>query len=1022
MASRRLAHFGAFDHDSFGDLLMPHVAEHMLADAFEIVHVAPTDDATAWTDARPIITAAEAIARDDWDGVLVGGGDIIQATLWSTALWTVDDATRTDVAGLVACWIGAGLLGARLEIPVVWNAPGVPQPVPETFESQARRALAAVDYLAVRDDVSLANLAGVVASAETAVIPDTAISVADVWPVADERSGLLAVCVGAADSRDRGADLAAGIATARAAIDAGGVVELPLMAWADGTSDATERRTLRDVAEVIGASSGYLGNSLHGFIAAVSYGRPAVLVVPRGAASTHKYDGFVAAIGGDPADHIASDWSQGAALIGAAPVIDWRRAAGPVMAAHWARVRATLLQPHRSAKLPIWRSAVSVATADAADAARLGLAPGVVSSLLADASTELGSAASTARSLGEHAARLEEEIARLVEERSAELTRSRAEAAAGAAEVHAAHVDAALLAERLIATQVAQARAELRTDEQARRVDELQLRQNTVDLQLAALAIARDATSRELAAATAERDAMAASSSWRLTEPLREFARRHPSVLARIRGAGRGTAEDRSRFGPASSSRPSGGSGADTTNDRTARDRPTTPLVGDRAVTGRSITSARDDVVRTLSTERLGPPQADPGADARRILCVSHVLPGAARAGNSYRIERMLRWLSERGEAITLVVSPLPGHWPSHDELAAAAARFPRLIVVDRAGRVFHNLADGGAIDDIDGAAVDAEAAAVSHAAGGSDETGSDVVEIARRFCPDWLVRVVALLDRATPFDVVLAEYVFMSRAFAAVDHAVLKIVDTHDVFSSKQTNVVDLGFADELVLSGAQEARLLAGADVVIGIQPGETSMLRRLAGAARVINVGLDFEVVEPSAPAAGPTALVVASDNPLNGRGLADLIRFAWPIVIADVPKARLRVVGDVGRTLVDPPDTVDVVGRVVDLAPEYQGAAVAVNPAVAGTGLKVKTVEALAHLCPVVGFPAAVDGVAPLGEPFVTVVSTWPELGRRLVTRLTSPLGPEERIELARSVTTTVSADVVYRELAEVLDAL
>ena len=45
--------------------------------------------------------------------------------------------------------------------------------------------------------------------------------------------------------------------------------------------------------------------------------------------------------------------------------------------------------------------------------------------------------------------------------------------------------------------------------------------------------------------------------------------------------------------------------------------------------------------------------------DGRRLICVSHVLPYPPRAGNEYRIHRMLTWLAEQNWDILLVVCPL---------------------------------------------------------------------------------------------------------------------------------------------------------------------------------------------------------------------------------------------------------------------------------------------------------------------------------------------------------------------------
>jgi hypothetical protein len=40
MRKKKIAHFGAFDHDSYGDLLFPLVAEAFLGSEFEVVHIA----------------------------------------------------------------------------------------------------------------------------------------------------------------------------------------------------------------------------------------------------------------------------------------------------------------------------------------------------------------------------------------------------------------------------------------------------------------------------------------------------------------------------------------------------------------------------------------------------------------------------------------------------------------------------------------------------------------------------------------------------------------------------------------------------------------------------------------------------------------------------------------------------------------------------------------------------------------------------------------------------------------------
>jgi len=55
---------------------------------------------------------------------------------------------------------------------------------------------------------------------------------------------------------------------------------------------------------------------------------------------------------------------------------------------------------------------------------------------------------------------------------------------------------------------------------------------------------------------------------------------------------------------------------------------------------------------------------------------------------------------------------------------------------------------------------------------------------------------------------------------------------------------------------------------------------------------------------------------------------------------------------------------------------------INPAVAGTGLKIKTVEAIAHLRPVVGWPHNRDGLPDAFKQFVYEATNWRDFAQEL----------------------------------------
>jgi hypothetical protein len=402
----------------------------------------------------------------------------------------------------------------------------------------------------------------------------------------------------------------------------------------------------------------------------------------------------------------------------------------------------------------------------------------------------------------------------------------------------------------------------------------------------------------------------------------------------------------------------------------------------------------------------------------RRLMCVSHVMPYPTRAGNAYRIHRLLRWLADEGWDLTVVLCLAEA--PSEQQLTALATVYPNLVVCTHGGHVWHHLEDGGAhLEALRGRTPVRVAEQLGEDGAARLSTGS--LWLQRGFCPDVLVSLLRHLDRAIRPDVLLAEYVFMARAFPLLRPESLKVVDTIDVFSAKTDKVERYGVSDGYAMSESEEAALLRRADVLIGIQPDEAVTLARLSPDNVVVCAGIDVDVAEgPAEPPSCRRAVLVASDNPMNVHGVQEFLRAAWPLVRAAVPDAELRVIGAVGEAITAPPSGVTIVGRAERIEGEYRAARAAINPAIAGTGLKVKTIEALGHLRPIVTWPAGVDGLGPIGRRFCDVASSWTDFAHGLV-RLLSTTSTLSAMAAHRDVLArTLAAGAVYGPLGRVLD--
>jgi hypothetical protein len=477
------------------------------------------------------------------------------------------------------------------------------------------------------------------------------------------------------------------------------------------------------------------------------------------------------------------------------------------------------------------------------------------------------------------------------------------------------------------------------------------------------------------------------SSSRQLTRLLRGVAARHPRATAAVRGwVGR---------------------------------HPKLKRAAKTLIGGLWRTAPRSFAVHALPVSAIPPHEALRRGTGRRAMSFGHVLPYPIRAGNEYRFYRLLRWLAEQNWDLLLVICPF--ELPPPKQLALAAAVFPRLIVLDRSGAVYHNLGDEPGL--LDSLRLD-QGRDIKQLLG-EDDTNPEharILGLQRAFCPDELVEVLLRLDSAYRPELLLSQYIFQTRAFAEFRPETIKVVDTVDVFSSRASKIERYGTTDGLAMSEAEEASLLRRAELLIAIQPNEADDLARLAPDQRVVSVGVDFPVCSaPVAAATGQTVLLIASGNPINVKGLQDFLADCWPLVAHKAPAAELVVGGAVCDAVRQPPERVTLLGRVGDVENLYAQARVLINPAIAGVGLKIKTVEAICHFRTIVCWPSGVDGVPPEALAHCRVATDWGTFAEHIITVLTddgvasAPIRDRELLEFV------FSPDTVYAPLREALDA-
>jgi glycosyltransferase involved in cell wall biosynthesis len=239
-------------------------------------------------------------------------------------------------------------------------------------------------------------------------------------------------------------------------------------------------------------------------------------------------------------------------------------------------------------------------------------------------------------------------------------------------------------------------------------------------------------------------------------------------------------------------------------------------------------------------------------------------------------------------------------------------------------------------------------------------------------------------------FDVVIVEYVFLSKAFDAFDSSVLKILDTHDVMANRHRQYLAQGHRPAwFSTTNREESRALARAHVVLAIQEHEREHFK-LLGAPDVSVVGHIIDVATASTSrllTSVPSALFVGSTNPINLQALHWLRTEVWPLVRSRM-SAILQVAGGICNELADGTDIVKL-GQFGDLREAYESAHVVVNPVQTGTGLNIKSVEALGFAKPMVVTRIGARGLEAGANTAFVVAESPSEFADAIVRVLSDP---------------------------------
>lgn len=232
----------------------------------------------------------------------------------------------------------------------------------------------------------------------------------------------------------------------------------------------------------------------------------------------------------------------------------------------------------------------------------------------------------------------------------------------------------------------------------------------------------------------------------------------------------------------------------------------------------------------------------------------------------------------------------------------------------------------------------------------------------------DWYVEEVTALTKRIlsiwRIDYCLANYVWFSKWLEQVPEGIPKYIDTHDVFAERHQRLERDGLTPSWFSTTAvEESKGFNRADTVIAIQSEEA---REFSGRTKadVATLGhfVETDFLDPRIVSPGAKIRVgyLASGNPINQQSLVlfDKSLAKYP-QLAD--RFEFILAGDICGSAAAADTKFHKAGFVEDIREFYEGLDLVINPNIGGTGLKIKSIEAMAYGKPLIATADAMVGI-------------------------------------------------------------
>lgn len=248
---------------------------------------------------------------------------------------------------------------------------------------------------------------------------------------------------------------------------------------------------------------------------------------------------------------------------------------------------------------------------------------------------------------------------------------------------------------------------------------------------------------------------------------------------------------------------------------------------------------------------------------------------------------------------------------------------------------------------------------------------------------PIGLTNYVKSLQNKYSFDAIIINYVVLSKLFDS-RLAAKQILYTHDCLSFKKLRLGMNQFWIDLMPN--QEAKGLQRCDMVLSIQENESKYFAYLHPKGDIKTVYSYFKA-NPQPLTKNKNLLFLSGKSELNLNGINYFIEDIFPLVIEKEPDTQLIIGGRICEMLprFDNPH-IKAIGLVDKEESFYGMGDIAINPIYQGTGLKIKTFEALSYGKVTIVHPHSAEGVYNIQECPILIGNTSENFATHIINAL------------------------------------